>query len=177
MLVRENATAPGQFICPSSDDMKNNDPDPLLFYDFAGPKECSYGIQVPYGTMGRPSGDRDPAMPLAADKGPWGMVVEQGGTFPNPTTISLTDANGPDEWRKYNSSNHGQQGDGEGQNVLFADYHCEFAKRPIVGIGNDNIYLSWPSAVPTVAQTMQMRTFTARQQWAPFGDTDSFIYP
>ena len=35
-----------------------------------------------------------------------------------------------------NSRNH----EGDGQNVLYADGHVEFASSPFVGVGGDNIY-------------------------------------
>ena len=41
---------------------------------------------------------------------------------------------------KYNSGNHGGQGAGDGQNVLFADGHVDFELTPIVGVDHDNIY-------------------------------------
>lgn len=36
----------------------------------------------------------------------------------------------------------------EGQNVLFNDGHVNFERHPNCGIGNDNIWLHWPSAPP-----------------------------
>jgi prepilin-type N-terminal cleavage/methylation domain-containing protein len=171
-LVRDNATAPGQFICPSSDDQKNNDADPMQAWDFYSYDECSYGVQVPYGALARPSGDRDPAMPLGADKGPFGKVIWKGATVNWASITSDT----PDLWRAGQSFNHGQSGDGEGQNVLFADTHCEFAKKPSVGINNDNLYTPWTNRAPANAIDIWKGVQVA-SNLAPNSDTDAFVFP
>jgi len=46
----------------------------------------------------------------------------------------------PRRWRPFNSPNHGGRGNGEGQNVLFANGGVSFVRIPAVGIDNDNIY-------------------------------------
>ena len=46
----------------------------------------------------------------------------------------------PEAWSAYNSPNHGGRGQGEGQNVLYADGHASFQRNPLGGIDSDNIY-------------------------------------
>jgi prepilin-type processing-associated H-X9-DG protein len=75
---------------------------------------------------------------LAADKGPFYL----------PSNASWRDSNGqdltvdssPESWQQYNSPNHGGRGQGEGQNVLYADGHASFVRTPMAGIDSDNIY-------------------------------------
>ena len=142
MLVRSGDVTVKQFICPSSDD----DEDPTLnidfYYDFGAIRHISYGYQVPFGPRDtRPREGMDNRQVMAADKGPW---------YPDLTTdwdvegaviqgqISLQDS--PKLWRPFNSRNHGGQGNGEGQNCLFADGHASFHRKPTAGLDQDNIY-------------------------------------
>jgi prepilin-type processing-associated H-X9-DG protein len=48
-----------------------------------------------------------------------------------------------DQLQKANSKNHG----GNGQNVLFADWHVEFARTPLCGIRLENIYTYGKSGI------------------------------
>lgn len=178
MLIRDGSTSPGQFICPSSEDTKNAEIDPNAVYDFASFNQISYGIQVPWSTKAQPTTDRDARMPLAADKGPFGAFAEAGmGSLPN---LTLLDQNSdPTQWalRNANSPNHGGVGAGEGQNLLYADFHAEFIKNPIDGIGRDNVYTRWPSANPAMIDKIRGTGPTAGSSIVPMGDVDTVIYP
>ncbi len=201
-LVRTGASGPKSFICPSSEDQPNPEANPQDYWDFglgdffnttdaavsdtncqAAFKQVSYGYQVPYGKLGRPSSDRDQEMPLAADKGPYGAFIDggQGSALAAPTTIPNSTSS-PDEWRKWNSPNHGGFGDGEGQVVLYADGHAEFQTTPIVGVGKDNIYTRWVNDTLTtwenrVGGAAPVATLTQNTNSAPVSNTDSLIYP
>jgi prepilin-type N-terminal cleavage/methylation domain-containing protein len=190
MLVQEGAEAPGQFVCPSSDDTKDTVDQVELVYDFEGINTVSYGIQVPFGTDGVPTDDRDSRMPLVADQGPYGSRIEttDGGSVPTtdlPSSAGMhPDNSTADEWRPFNSPNHGGQGAGEGQNILFADFHAEFMRRPTEGINADNIYLRWPDTVSSDPATARVdiaqgddSALDASYVKTPASDTDSFIYP
>lgn len=149
MLVRSGEVTPKQFICPSSGDQVDPEANIDLYYDFKDYDNISYGYQVPYGDFDtRASEASDPRLAVGADKGPY-----SGNNKPVPTGMSTgataftqfdsTDPNlggSPQEWRPWNSGNHGGTGTGEGQNVLFADGHATFNKNPAAGIDNDNIY-------------------------------------
>jgi len=204
-LVRSSGSTAGSFICPSCDDAKNDEDNPQDYWDFGkgnstvegtlgdqqgtgaagaqfGWAQCSYGYQVPYGTYGKPSAEGDQRMVLAADKGPWSAFAE-GGKTPGPNTgapvlSNMTSTSSPDDWRKFNSPNHGGFGDGEGQNVLYADSHAEWANRPTVGPGIDNIYTQWGAQTPTYPQKVQGTPPDAsNKSLTPMSNTDAFIYP
>jgi len=187
MLVRDGATAPKQFICPSTDGVANSDDQPTLYVDFGvgdggtgqqatveNYKQISYGIQVPWGQVGKPTTERETRMALAADKG-WYSATVDGGLTMSQTTVNRDSNSSPDDWRMFNSPNHGGFTEGEGQNVLFADFHVDFDKRPLSGVALDNIYTRWNSAAaPNVNDRVQGMTGT---NFAPYGDTDTLIYP
>lgn len=137
MLVRAGELNPKSFICPSSGDKPDPTDEIELFYDFAELENISYGYQVPFGPFDtRPSENADTRVAMAADKGPHaageGAVLDQNDNYDLDTV--------PKKWYRFNSSNHGGTGAGEGQNVLFADGHAEFTQKPIVGVDHDNIY-------------------------------------
>jgi len=203
MLIAGGQSTPGQFICPSSGDTE----DPLRNYqgatetaaqpgknrfDFLGWTSLSYGYQNPYGKRAKPNTKLDVRMALAADKGPYYGAGTQNTTdkhtpdfrdtnSPNPPTGWGTVATdilkkSNDDWRPYNSQNH----NGEGEQVLYADSHADFAKRPITGVNNDNIYTA---AGPGVAAYSNQALFLLGQpfgtndQFSPIVNTDSFILP
>lgn len=145
-----------QFRCPSSDDSIDDTEDLARYYDFKGYTTMSYGYQVPYGSQNqtRPSENIDIRMGLIADKGPFSQAGGLGAGSSAPTdapsnTFTLSGAQYPQnvneknqiiKWIPFNSPNHGGRNNGEGQNVLFGDSHVEFARKPIVGVDEDNIY-------------------------------------
>jgi prepilin-type N-terminal cleavage/methylation domain-containing protein len=171
-LVRNGGATPASFICPSSDDQKNNWDNPQDYWDFEGWGQVSYGYQVPYGINGR--------MPLAADKGPYstGNNTEGKKSHPgNPNLPAGTDS--PDDWLKWNSPNHGGVGAGEGQNVLIADSHVEFFNKPNVGVASDNIYTQWGSVNPGPQEVRNGNgiSATGKEKFTPASNTDSLIFP
>jgi len=203
-LVRSGASSPKSFICPSSEDQPNSDDNPQDYWDFgtadmaynpttvwtvppstpvAGYKQCSYGYQVPYGKNGRPSPNVDQDMALVADKGPYSGALEDLKSAPNPRLqdAGVTIDSTPDDWRKWNSPNHGGQGDGEGQNVMYNDGHAEFMMSPLAGCGKDNIYTRWTAGAAGFAQRIIGEWPSSNESWghqvAPLGQTDSLIYP
>ncbi len=191
-LVRDGASAPGSFICPSTDDQKSDISDPLLCWDFStdvdsclndpdvGFSQVSYGYQVPYGSSGLPSADRDQRMALAADQGPYGDAIEGNNTADLATIISnltsLNETSTPEDWVDNNSPNHTQ---GEGQNVLYADSHAEFQGKANVGVSQDNIYTRWNNntGAPTLIQRIQGEAPDGSTNHGPWDNQDSLIYP
>lgn len=192
-LVRLQISTQKAFNCPSADDGPNSDETPSSYWDF-GPSNtdiagspsqqqaidayntCSYGYQVPYGQNGRPSSDNDLRMPLGADKGPWSGALEAGKTNPGAVT-GVTEASAPEDWKKYNSPNHGGLGQGEGQNVLFTDAHVDWAGKACVGVRYDNIYTTWNQANATGNNVIQGRVITTTGNEAPRDPVDTVIYP
>jgi hypothetical protein len=122
---------------------------------------------------GQPSSNSDQRMPLAADKGPFGLALEMG--KPNPGAPTVPASASQDDWRKWNSPNHGS----EGQVILYADSHAEFQTRPTAGIRNDNIYTRWTGSAGFIEANESARSQgvppTGRE--TPWSDTDTLIYP
>ena len=210
-LVRMSISTPKSLNCPSdTDSAGNQDQSPQDFWDFgnynttgavpagnfAGYGQCSYGYQVPYGTRGKPSSDRDQRMVLAADRGPYSPVYEKGATWPTGSTFTGTPnpvggAAGSkhlassDDWKTWNSPNHGGFSFGEGQNVLYAGGSAEWQGKPCIGIGFDNIYTRWTVAdagndgrtLGSYPGSAALNTSTGGGLVAPYSDTDSVIYP
>lgn len=194
VLVRSGEVTPKQFICPSSGDQVDAEANIDLYYDFADYDNISYGYQVPYGPFdSRASESSDPRLSVAADKGPYSTA-----TPANPAGISATGSTtynsgqpdlglSPQDWRGWNSGNHGGSGTGEGQNVLFADGHATFNKSPLAGIDNDNIYTNMNTANNTFEWLAigRLAVMSGAGPWFPgdnafsTGDssTDSVIYP
>ncbi|MCP4250369.1 MAG: type II secretion system protein [bacterium] len=142
MLVRTGEVTVKQYVCPSSSDVVDDTQEIDRYYDFKNYGRISYGYQVPFGPGDtRASENVDSRMALMADKGPFYPNNAPSSQFPSGAEFTdLTSNSSPAEWRQLNSGNHGGTGAGEGQNVLFADGHNEFARKPIVGVDRDNIY-------------------------------------
>lgn len=158
-------------------------------FDFRGYTYMSYAYQNPFGRKARPRTSLDTRMPVGADKGPYYKATSGLGGTGTTSDVRDTDIQVPqeigggtsnqqilrasnDEWRPYNSQNHG----GEGQQVLFVDDHVKFFKRPIVGIDNDNIY--------TAADDLQNRigyffgvVADEGTSYVPLTNTDAFLIP
>lgn len=140
MLVRSGDITVKQYICPSTGDDEDMTENLDLYYDFTCFDNISYGYQVPFGPRDTTAREgMDNRQIVAADKGPFYSAAY------NPQwevgargLIDLDDS--PKTWRPFNSFNHGGQGNGEGQNCLYADGHSSFQRLPAVGIDNDNIY-------------------------------------
>ncbi len=196
LLVISGSQTVGQFVCPSTadseDDLRNQVTTPTTAaqpgrtrYDFKSYTNLSYGYQMPYARRGKPRNSLDVRMALMADKGPYwqagadntaGGVVDARSSI-NPPTSFKTGTSGSDilkksndDWRPYNSTNHG----GEGQNVLYVDGHAEFQRRPIVGTNNDNIYTyndSWTDIEGAMVGAV------GADMTGQLANTDSFIIP
>ena len=172
-LIRLSISGPKSFICPSSTDQTNQEENPQNYWDFARYGEISYGLQVPYGKYGKPNTNCCAQMALAADKGPFGAALEAGARKLGPPTLGRLAK--PDDWMPWNSPNHGS----EAQCVLYADAHAEFQTTPTVGYMNDNIYTRWSDATGGLGgdENIRVRGTPPTGNEAPFGDTDSLIYP
>jgi prepilin-type N-terminal cleavage/methylation domain-containing protein len=200
-LIRSGGSTPGSFICPSSEDAKNDEDSPQDYWDFgvgqvltestpknqAWYKQCSYGYQVPYGRLGKPNADNDQRTVLAADKGPYSnsSVNEYTGAQAMSSAVltglqSLVSGSSPDDWRAYNSPNHGGVGDGEGQNVLYADSHADWANKASAGPAADNIYTQWANATATTnggIDRIRGKAPVTDLNLTPYSNTDALIYP
>jgi prepilin-type N-terminal cleavage/methylation domain-containing protein len=142
LLVRAGSVTVKQYVCPSSGDEEDPTENLDLYYDFEGIGNISYGYQVPFGPRDtRPREGMDNRQVTIADKGPFYLrerAFADWKTGKDGADVTLDDA--PKAWRAHNSGNHGGDGSGEGQEVLFADGHATFERTPCAGIDNDNIY-------------------------------------
>lgn len=191
-LIRSGASSPKSFVCPSSADRSNDDDNPAAYWDFgtgdqleegmgkqdprANWLQISYGYQVPFGKLGRPNGDMDMDVAIAADKGPYGAFLDAG-YGREPAAPTLDKQASPGEWRPWNSPNHGGLGDGEGQNAMFADAHVQFTNKPLIGPKHENIYTQWSAADADDDGRSQGKPPTAEGREVPLAETDSLIYP
>ena len=189
LLIIEGATSPGQFICPSSsdtkDDLRNEDTgNPTAAnvgvdrFDFKSYNNLSYGYQMPLSRVAPPSTSLDVRMALAADKGPYfqgeSMAFKTAAVEPltgldDPPSNAL-DANNTD-WEQWNSPNHGQ----EGQQILFVDGHVDFERTPAQGPDNDNIYTYADENYSDLDGIMVGNLANGTE--GPTTSTDSFIVP
>jgi prepilin-type N-terminal cleavage/methylation domain-containing protein/prepilin-type processing-associated H-X9-DG protein len=195
MMVRSGDITVKQYICPSSGDVEDPTEDLDMYYDFSYYGNISYGYQVPFGPRDtQPREGMDNRMVLAADKGPF---YRNSGSSANPTWkgaggLDLTIDSSPTEWKPYNSTNHGGQSNGEGQNCLFADGHASFQRSPTAGIDSDNIYTVMTPEFHPVFLKNRIHGFTVHEHPAEnpypgqdtletgpggYASTDSLIYP
>ncbi len=142
MFVRAGDVTPKQFVCPSSDAIPDDTNEIDRYYDFKSIGHISYGYQVPFGPNDtRATENSDTRLVVAADRGPFSALIEETNTtYTWPPEEEFDSATSPNEWKNWNSPNHGGRGAGEGQNLLFADGHVEFLRKPIVGVDQDNVY-------------------------------------
>ncbi len=184
-LIRAQMSIQISFICPSANDLCNSDEWPQHYWDFGvgditGPatseqvrqgwSQVSYGYQVPFGKSGKPSPRAN--TPLMADKGPFGAALDAG--LPAPPQINANDKSSAKQWRPWNSPNHGGQGGGEGQNVLYADGHVDWVATPLAGVRKDNIYTQQSGGE---LGEVQGNRPAPGLKLTPAGDADTLIYP
>ena len=201
LLVIAGFSTAGEFVCPSSadgaDDLRNRENDSTSGdeqaaqpgknrFEFRGYPYMSYGYQLPYARRGKPRGTMDVRMAVNADKGPFFMAdAEDPGTKTTAddysgVTVLPRDGDfgdqdlilriGSERWRPYNSQNH----NGEGQNVLYVDSHVDFVKRPLAGVGYDNIYTYQETWTDPLDVFLGLRP---EDFIGPLSNTDSVIVP
>jgi hypothetical protein len=200
LLVTMGVCAMPQFICPSShdseDDLRNyggaarDRGGPTAArpgrdrFDFRGYTSLSYGYQLPFGPVGRPSENLDPRVVTHADKGPY--YTAGGPGLPGTRTVrdALSGAAPPSatsadtllawpkkSWRPFNSRIHKS----EGQNVIYVDGHVEWCTSPLAGADHDNIYTIQRG--PSVLDVVTGRVPAESETVGPLTNTDSFIVP
>jgi len=175
-LLGQRDSALSMFICPTGTDRASRERDPERYWDFPGYAQISYGYQVPFGRLGRPSVECDLRMPLLADKGPFGAALETGGPNPGVPGAGLNDP--IEKWAAWNSPHH----DGRGQNVLMPDAHVEWTLKPTCGFKGDNIYTRWSDASGGATPegdhpAIRMHGTPPAATETPMSDTDTLLYP
>ena len=188
MLIRSGDVTVKGYICPSGTDDEDPTEDINLYYDFEGYYNVSYGYQVPFGPRAtQPHEGMDNRQILVADKGPFYCSLNSFTWTVENQEVGIESS--PRAWRKFNSSNHGGQGQGEGQNCLYADGHASFNRTPIVGIDNDNIYTlildEWDNEKGRIhgelPQLAPLPPYPGYESFGPgagnYAATDTLIYP
>jgi hypothetical protein len=170
LILRDQSIKASAVVCPSTDQTP---------WDFGGEghsakdwtnwqgigglaAHLSYSYENPYGTRAAVNNGWQLQQPedtyaIAADTNPGGSAV---------TTV--TPDSPSDQMKKANSLNHA----GEGQNVLYGDYHVAFASNPFCGTSHDNIYTA---AGPEVKD--EQARGTAVIGASPCSGTDSILLP
>jgi len=158
LLVRNADINPEVFVCPSSNaekDTLNNKP-PNQRVNFYGPNNLSYSVANPYPDVAsielgyKLSPSAKASLAIAADRNDGEQM------------ITVNSGSAASEQKKINSRNH--QGDGE--NVLFNDGHCEWTNHAWVGANKDCIY---SMAATTGLPPAQVSPNAASKAW-PFTD-------
>ncbi len=198
MMVRSGDITVKQFICPSAGDTEDDTENLELYYDFQKWTNISYGYQVPFGPRDtQPREGMDNRMIIAADKGPFyseSYVPSPGFMTAGEGGKPISTEDSPKNWRPFNSTNHGGQANGEGENALFADGHASFSRTPAAGIDSDNIYTvmmeDWAATPPPgrnrihgerVYDTPEDNPYPGQNAFGQgpgkYSSTDSLIYP
>lgn len=188
LLVRSGDVFVKQYICPSSGEGPDQTEDVDAYYDFELYENVSYGMQVPFGPRNtRARSSLGASVPVLADKGPWYYDVP----VPDWQGRPLSPESSPADWRFANSPNHGGPGEGQGQNIVFADGHGEFLKTPLAGLEHDNIYTvmadhasdagRWFGVTPHLLVPFNYGPFPGQNTYGPnvsdYAATDTLIYP
>jgi hypothetical protein len=151
LLVKYEEVVPELFVCPYEKSAEKftfqrygiRDRKLTDVWDFGPnpPDHCSYAYQMVYGSNeSELTTSGDPRLALAADRAPWIDSPFGGARSFVDFQPDLPPYNGTkDGALAGNSLAH----NGDGQVVLFLDFHVEFAKRAYCGLDDDNIYTSW----------------------------------
>ncbi|HUS91480.1 MAG TPA: hypothetical protein VM695_06495 [Phycisphaerae bacterium] len=146
-LVRNGYVEPQVFQCPAigggSFAVKAG------MIDFPASRFVSYSYQYSIGDKG--TWLEDPA--LGKVRKSLAILADASPLFPNGRFA-------PERLRRTAGDNH----DGAGQNVLYADMHVEFQSRPVVGVDGDHIFLAG-----------NIRTYSGEE--TPTGPSDTFLLP
>jgi prepilin-type processing-associated H-X9-DG protein len=172
LIVRTQDVTTSVFVCPADKTARQWDfapklnPGALVIAqhrgNFPSPAFLSYSLANPYPdeaavARGYTWNDRrrDADFAHAADMNPG-----------HDALLKLTPDSPPADLANGNSPNHDRQG----QNVLYADGHVDFATTPFAGVGRDNIY--------TVSASPDGSNTTSQSIWAsPTAPHDSVLLP
>jgi len=182
LILRTQEITPNVFICPSSnaDQFVIASGSTIQNYTnwaAAGStnsitKALSYSYQNPYANQNAINGGFSwndsitSDFAIMADINP-GTTLTTG----SPTSVTtVTQTSAGTNQRNANSLNHDQ----DGQNVLFADDHVDWAASVWVGVQGDNIYGAKLSTVATNAQTLGV---AGTATLSPYDGNDTILLP
>ena len=145
LLIRYTEVYPKLLVCGSEPEAETFAPAKygvvgralIDLWDF-GPepwKHYTYSYHMPFGPHGL-TRSSNPGMPVVADRNPW---------MPSSLVKAKNDFSrfDPDGKRQAIRAGNTVGHRGDGQNVLFADFHVRFEKISFCGVDDDNIYTYW----------------------------------
>jgi len=173
LLVRNADINPEVFVCPSSNaekDTLGNKP-PNQRVNFSNSQNLSYSFANPYpndaaiGFGYKLNGNVPADFAIAGDRNDGDQL------------LTVNSASAASEQKKINSKNH----EGDGENVLFNDGHCEWTTTAWVGANKDNIY---SQATTTGTPPTQSQPNAGSKAWPntdpgaqPSLDLDTILIP
>jgi len=182
LILRTQEITPDVFICPSSNadrfviasgstvqNYTNWAPNTASTNSIS--KSLSYSYQNPYPNQNAINGGFSwndsitSDFAIMADINP-GIT----GTTATPTVTTVTQSSAGNSQRLANSLNHDQ----DGQNVLFADDHVDWAASVWVGVQGDNIYGAKTGSTATQAQTLGV---AGTATLSPYDGNDTILLP
>ena len=145
LLVKYAEVTPKSFICKGDSGTTEFKPaeygagerELIDLWDFGlEPREhCSYSYHMPFGLYAITTAS-EPGLAVAADRNPYiASPAAEAREFPG-----LYNPDGGTEAIKAGNATQHQE---DGQNVLFLDFHVDFAKKPFCGVNDDNIWTFW----------------------------------
>jgi hypothetical protein len=145
LLVKYAEVTPKSFICKGDSgttefkpaDQGAGDRELIDLWDFGtDPKEhCSYSYHMPFGLYALTTAS-EPGLAVAADRNPY--IAS-----PSADAKEFPGLYNPDGGTEAVKAGNATQHQDDGQNVLFLDFHVDFAKRPFCGVNDDNIWTYW----------------------------------
>jgi len=154
MLVLRSQVAPKNLMCPSESGRYPNaspmtDSSGRYYLNPVAADQVSYSIAYPYASRTSVGGwwknTTLSDLPIISD-----MAPLQGTGRPVRNLLPVA---APSNVRTVNSGNH----NGDGQNVGFADAHCEWRTNPLAGQGGESIWTvgtTWPAGSGYVGSTI-----------------------
>jgi len=154
LLVKYAEVTPKSFLCKGdsgAEEFKISEYDSsrelIDVWDFGGTRpsdHCSYSFHYPFDMFALTTSS-SPGMAIAADPSPWMSSISGGRAGRTQTPAELGVTLRPDMSTEDAKTANALTHQDEGQNVLYLDSHVEFAKSPLCGIDDDNLYTDWGS--------------------------------
>jgi len=182
LLLRTQEISAEVFICPSSNAEKDTFGGgtntalnrsnftgnaggfvtPNLSYSYANPYPSSGALAAGY----KMNNSMGPEFALMSDINPGKTITAQAGVT-DPTNLKIGSSS--QQMKAGNSANHDQ----DGQEVLFADGHVEFASQAFVGIDKDEIFTVSDGVAPNPPTNYTSSVIRG----APVSPNDSVLLP
>ncbi len=171
------------FICPSSNadrfELQNQNIQSFTNWSTGSntnsiSKALSYSYQNPYPSTGAVSNGFQFNDSMTADFAIMSDINPGvSGTAPNDDNVATAFGSAGNTMRRANSNNH----DKDGQNVLYADGHVDWATSPYVGTQNDNIFTARSATTPVTGTGANVTSGATSGNGTPYDANDSILLP